>query len=166
MDILKYKRDQYDANNNNRTYIQSPILLLMLTSRMFTHLVLSVGSLLLAVLVLAILLLGDGLACSLNLLNIKKTLVLSIFILLSVFSDWGSVKQSRFPLWLELTKTGTLVWSLDNVSLLSVLWRYLPLKGGCCCLPCNHCSNWTWVIEEIWAFGTRLRSTHCRLKVK
>ena len=98
MDILKCKRDQYDANNYNRTYIQSPILLLMLTSRMFTHLVLSVGSLLLAVLVLAILLLGDGLACSLNLLNIKKTLVLSIFILLSVFSDWGSVKQSRFPL--------------------------------------------------------------------
>ena len=32
----------------------------------------------------------------------------------------------------------------------------------CCCLPCNHCSNWTWVVEEILAFGTRLRSTHCR----
>ena len=22
----------------------------------------------------------------------------------------------------------------------------------CCCLPCNHCSNWTWVVEEILAF--------------
>ena len=29
-------------------------------------------------------------------------------------------------------------------------------------LTCNHCSNWTWVVEEILAFGTRLRSTHCR----
>ena len=31
-----------------------------------------------------------------------------------------------------------------------------------CCLPCNHCSNWTWVVEEILAFGNRLRSTYCR----
>ena len=31
-----------------------------------------------------------------------------------------------------------------------------------CCLPCNHCSNWTWVVKEILAFGTRLRSTHCK----
>ena len=22
----------------------------------------------------------------------------------------------------------------------------------CCCLPCNHCSNWTWVVVEILAF--------------
>jgi len=22
----------------------------------------------------------------------------------------------------------------------------------CCCLPCNHCSIWTWVVEEILAF--------------
>ena len=35
-----------------------------------------------------------------------------------------------------------------------------PLKGNifftycvcCCCLPCNHWSNWTWVVEEILAF--------------
>ena len=33
----------------------------------------------------------------------------------------------------------------------------------CCCLPCNHCRrSWTWVVEEILAFGNRLRSTHCR----
>ena len=34
----------------------------------------------------------------------------------------------------------------------------------CCCrlLPCNHCSNWTWVLEEISAYGSKLRSTHCR----
>ena len=32
----------------------------------------------------------------------------------------------------------------------------------CCCLPCNHCSNWTWVVEEMFAYGYRLRSTHCR----
>ena len=32
----------------------------------------------------------------------------------------------------------------------------------CCCLPCKHCSNWTWVVEEILAYGNRLRSTHCR----
>ena len=22
----------------------------------------------------------------------------------------------------------------------------------CCCLPCNYCSNWKWVVEEILAF--------------
>ena len=42
----------------------------------------------------------------------------------------------------------------------------MSLRNGlsicCCCLPCNHCSNWTWVVEEILAFGTRLLSTHCR----
>ena len=32
----------------------------------------------------------------------------------------------------------------------------------CCCLPCNHCSNFTWVVEEILAYGNRLRSTPCR----
>ena len=36
------------------------------------------------------------------------------------------------------------------------------MSSCCCCLPCNHCSNWTWVVEEILAFGARLRSTHCR----
>ena len=39
-----------------------------------------------------------------------------------------------------------------------------PVGGNlcCCCLLCDHCSNWTWVAEEILAFGNRLRSTHCR----
>ena len=23
----------------------------------------------------------------------------------------------------------------------------LLLSYCCCCLPCNHCSNWTWVVE-------------------
>ena len=32
----------------------------------------------------------------------------------------------------------------------------------CCCLPSNHCINSTWVVEEILAFGNRLRSTHRR----
>ena len=36
------------------------------------------------------------------------------------------------------------------------------LKKCCRCLPCDHCSNWTWVVEEILAYGDRLRSTHCR----
>ena len=27
-----------------------------------------------------------------------------------------------------------------------------------CSLPCNHCSNWTWIVEEILAYGYRLRS--------
>ena len=27
-------------------------------------------------------------------------------------------------------------------------WLYLC----CCCLPCNHCSIWTWVVKEIFAF--------------
>ena len=35
-------------------------------------------------------------------------------------------------------------------------------KGCCYCLPCNHCSNWTWAVEQILAYGNRLRSTHCR----
>ena len=41
----------------------------------------------------------------------------------------------------------------------------VPGKGElscCCCLPCNHCSNWTWVVEETLANVNRLRSTHCR----
>ena len=29
-----------------------------------------------------------------------------------------------------------------------------------CCLLCEHCSNWTWVIEEVLAYCNRLRSTH------
>ena len=33
---------------------------------------------------------------------------------------------------------------------------------GCCCLPFNHCSNSTLVVEEILANGDRPRSTHCR----
>ena len=37
-----------------------------------------------------------------------------------------------------------------------------PLLGKPCCLPCNHCSNWIWVVKEILAYGNRLRSTHCR----
>ena len=31
----------------------------------------------------------------------------------------------------------------------------------CCCLPCNRCSNQTWVVEDILAFfSNRLESTH------
>ena len=30
--------------------------------------------------------------------------------------------------------------------------RMLSPLVCCCCLPCNHCSNWTWVVEEILAF--------------
>ena len=40
--------------------------------------------------------------------------------------------------------------------------RLILLYLCCCCLPCNHCSNWTCVVEEILAFGNRLRSTNCR----
>ena len=40
-----------------------------------------------------------------------------------------------------------------NYKVLELLW---------CCIPCGHCSNWTWVVGDILAFGTRLRSTHCR----
>ena len=25
-------------------------------------------------------------------------------------------------------------------------------SGCCCCLPRNHCSIWTWVVEEVLAF--------------
>ena len=32
----------------------------------------------------------------------------------------------------------------------------------CCCLPCNHCSNWTRVVEEMLAYGNGPRFTHCR----
>ena len=44
---------------------------------------------------------------------------------------------------------------LQNFSNISMLYF-------CCSLPCNHCSNWTWVVEEILAYGNRLRSMHCR----
>ena len=30
--------------------------------------------------------------------------------------------------------------------------------GGCCCLPYNYCSNWTWDVRNFDLFG----STHCR----
>ena len=46
-----------------------------------------------------------------------------------------------------------------------VLWLFrcnFFLNSCCCCLPCNNCSNYTWVVEEILAFSNRLRSTHCR----
>ena len=29
----------------------------------------------------------------------------------------------------------------------------------------NHCSKWTWVVEEILTYGNRLRSTHCRRSI-
>ena len=36
-------------------------------------------------------------------------------------------------------------------------------KSICCCLRrLSFCSNWTWVVEEILAYGNRLRSMHCR----
>ena len=41
--------------------------------------------------------------------------------------------------------------------------KVLRIAAGCCCLPCAHCSNWTWFVAEILAFVNRLRSTHCRL---
>ena len=53
---------------------------------------------------------------------------------------------------------GFLKFSLNYRNL---CWRTVPLFICCCCLPCNHCSNWTWVVEEISAFGNMLRSTHC-----
>ena len=36
----------------------------------------------------------------------------------------------------------------------------LCMRRLCCCLPCNHFSNWAWVVEDSLAFW--LRSTHCR----
>ena len=33
---------------------------------------------------------------------------------------------------------------------------------GCCSLLCDYCNNWTWVVEEILAYGNRLRFRHCR----
>ena len=39
----------------------------------------------------------------------------------------------------------------------------LQIPGKCCCcLPCTHCSNWTWVADQILAYGYRLHSTHYR----
>ena len=35
-------------------------------------------------------------------------------------------------------------------------------KQWCCCLPCNHYSNSTWLVEKMLADGNRLRYTHCR----
>ena len=48
--------------------------------------------------------------------------------------------------------------------IISAYFQIRSLQSGCCCccLLCNHCSNRTWVVEEILAFGNRLRSTHCR----
>ena len=42
----------------------------------------------------------------------------------------------------------------------NLLDEYYKLIGWC--LPCNHCSNWTWVVEEILPYGNRLRFTQCR----
>ena len=45
-----------------------------------------------------------------------------------------------------------------------VLQQFVKLEKVCCCccLPCDHCSNWTWVVEEILAYSIKLRFTHCR----
>ena len=43
--------------------------------------------------------------------------------------------------------------------------KFIQVHNCCCCccrLPSNHCRNWAWVVEEILAYGNRLRSTHCR----
>ena len=39
---------------------------------------------------------------------------------------------------------------------------FFPLLFACCCLPCNHCSNWTWKVEEMFANGNRVNSMQCR----
>ena len=45
----------------------------------------------------------------------------------------------------------------DPVSQLHKCAFYMKVRYACCCcLPCNHCSNWTWVVEEILVFGNRL----------
>ena len=60
-------------------------------------------------------------------------------------------------------------WNLNLIDslfmfMLKATWgiTWCLVQKWCCCLPCNHCINWTWVVEEILAFGTRLRSTHCK----
>ena len=38
-----------------------------------------------------------------------------------------------------------------------------PLPGSCCCcLPCKHCTVIILVVEEILAYGNRLRFTHSK----
>ena len=39
---------------------------------------------------------------------------------------------------------------------------YFYLIIGWCYLPCNHRSRYTWVVEEMWIYSNRLRSTRCR----
>ena len=40
------------------------------------------------------------------------------------------------------------------------LYDWIRTVWCCSCLPCDHCSNCPWVVEEVLA--KRLRSTHCR----
>ena len=37
-----------------------------------------------------------------------------------------------------------------------------PIYKICCSFCCCPCKHWTWVAEEILAYGKKLRSTHCK----
>ena len=41
------------------------------------------------------------------------------------------------------------IFRLASICVLFDLLRELPVCKCCCCLPCNHFSIWTWVVEEI-----------------
>ena len=51
----------------------------------------------------------------------------------------------------------------DRIQTIQINFQIIPARNRLmCCRCCNHLSNWMWVVEEILAFGTRLRSRRCR----
>ena len=85
-------------------------------------------------------------ASSVDLDKCLKQVILSI-------SRYTCAPISELPSYIS---TMVIAYGHDNSELNCII------HGCCCCLPCNHCSNWTWLVEEVLAFGNRLRYTHCR----
>ena len=67
-----------------------------------------------------------------------------------------------FELMNSINSLYTFASDMSYIPLVFLLCSYfeLLLSFCCCCLLCNHLSNWTRVIEHIWTL--RLRFVHCR----
>ena len=68
------------------------------------------------------------------------------------------VKKKGNVGWNNIEKNS--IWEKGGLKLLPLLIHTdlypdcdFTWRTSCCyCLPCNHCSNWTWVVEEMLAF--------------
>ena len=101
----------------------------------------------------------------------------NVFLCLSIFyrnSTKENKRQTFFRGFCSCSKRARSEYHVDPVVVVyyvtivaigvELLKKFRPLGIGC--FPCNHCSNLSWVAEEILAFDDRLFSTHCRVHCK